>query len=166
MLLLALVAMVVSCTDIRSSDDPPPSHGAGTPSSVPVSACETSTVEHGTLPATFTKYIQQYPNWVGDADAAVVLFYADGEDSTIGTGGMNGPQKQSKVLWLVDGKPDGPLTLDATNLTTGTRLTQDFEGGGNFPSILVLPDAGCWHIDAKLGDKIVLTVVLIAKDMP
>ena len=127
--------------------------------------CDTSTIKHGTLPVAFRKYIQEFPNWIGNTQAAAVLFYADGEDITIGTRGANGPQKQSKILWLVDGKPDGPLTLDATNLTTGTRLTQDFEGGGNFPSIPVLPDAGCWHLDAKLGTKTVLSVVLIAKDL-
>lgn len=164
-LLLPLVAALVSCTANGSSDDRPPSHSASTPSSVPVSACQTSTVQHGKLPATFTKYIQQYPNWIGNDKATAVLFYATGEDSTIGTSGANGPQMKSKILWLVDGKPDGPLTLNATNLTTGTRLIQGFEGGGNFPSIPVLPDAGCWHIDAKLAHKTVLTVVLIAKDM-
>lgn len=153
-----LLAGVVGCTgETSESTSPRPTSAA--PSSVPINHCATTPIEHGALPATFTKYIEKMPNWIGDGKAAAILFYADGEDTVIPTRGQG-----SKILWLVDGKPDGPITLDATNLTTGTRVIQDFEGGGNFPSRPVLPDPGCWQIDAKLGAKTVISVVLVAKE--
>lgn len=153
-----LVAGVVGCTGDTSKSAAPRSSSVA-PSSVPINHCTTTPVEHGALPATFAKYIKAIPNWIGNGTAAAILFYAEGEDTVIPTRGQG-----SKILWLVDGKPDGPITLDATNLTTGTRVVQDFEGGGNFPSRPVLPDPGCWQIEAKLGPKTVMSVVLVAKE--
>lgn len=134
--------------------------------------CPISDYKYDVVPNTFTNYVKKPIVWVGSSQAIAVLFYAspanEGStpDITIGTRGeMGTPAGQpnaTKILWLVKGKPDGPIELVATNLTTGTSVTQEFEGGGNFSSVPVLPDEGCWKIRASLGGEMVLSITVRA----
>ncbi|MDP9094518.1 MAG: hypothetical protein M3N95_16660 [Actinomycetota bacterium] len=116
------------------------------------------------MPATFAKDLAAGPNWIGDSNAVAVLFYAPTADITIGTHGTSGVGRTSKILWFVAGSPAEPLTMRARNLTTGSRVVQTFEGAGGYPSIPLLPDAGCWDLLETVGARTVMDIVLIAQN--
>lgn len=158
-----LVLLASACTDRPAG----PSQASTYATPIPIQDCPITEHHDEPLPEPFSATINGPTIWMGGPDAFAVLFYAQGgNDLTIGTNGTNGLGVNSKILWLVDGKPDGPLTMDAINLTSGTEITQEVDGGGSFPSIPVLPDEGCWRIAISVEGSERLTIVVPATHRP
>jgi len=72
----------------------------------------------------------------------------------------------TKILWIVRKRHGGTLMLRATRLDGDGAFTQRFaHGGGQFPSILNIPEAGCWRLTLRTG-KVRATLVVQAVDVP
>lgn len=56
----------------------------------------------------------------------------------------------NKILWEVDGPPYGSLDITAHPVGQATPVVSQsvgFLAGGELPSIVDMPQAGCWHFD-------------------
>jgi hypothetical protein len=72
----------------------------------------------------------------------------------------------TKILWSVRKGFGARLTLRATRLDGPGAFTQRFaHGGGQFPSIVDVPQAGCWRLSLRTG-KVRATFVAQAVDTP
>lgn len=88
------------------------------------------------------------------------LFYAQSATTKSGTyrflhtGGGYPDRSATKILWIVDHpQASGPLQIDGTNLSDpGKTFHQTIEGSGEIPSIVVVPSAGCWHLQIVSGN--------------
>ncbi len=88
------------------------------------------------------------------------LFYAQSATTKSGTyrflhtGGGYLDGSATKILWMVDNpQASGPLQLDGTNLShPGKTFQQTITGEGEIPSIVVVPSAGCWHLQITSGN--------------
>lgn len=100
---------------------------------------------------------------MGDDGFVAVLFYADGADPTMGTGGrMTGRGSLvSKIFWWVPGGGND-LVIHGRERATGRVFTQAVSGigGGQFPSVPVVPAAGCWTLTETVGGRTVGAVTL------
>lgn len=80
------------------------------------------------------------------------LFYAQSATTKRGTyrflhtGGGYPDGSATKILWTVDSPPtSGPLLLYGSNLShPGKTFQQTLASGGEIPSMVVVPSAGCW----------------------
>jgi hypothetical protein len=72
----------------------------------------------------------------------------------------------TKILWVVRKRYSAKLTLHATRLDGAGSFTQSFSHrGGQFPSIVDLPGAGCWRLSLRTG-KVRATFVVLAVELP
>jgi len=72
----------------------------------------------------------------------------------------------TKILWVVRKRYSAKLTLHATRLDGAGSFTQSFSHrGGQFPSIVDLPGAGCWRLSLRTG-KVRATFVVQAVELP
>jgi hypothetical protein len=72
----------------------------------------------------------------------------------------------TKILWVVRKRYGAKLTLHATRLDGAGSFTQSFSHrGGQFPSIVDLPGAGCWRLSLRTG-KVRATFVVQAVELP
>jgi hypothetical protein len=72
----------------------------------------------------------------------------------------------TKILWVVRKRFGATLTLRATRLDGPGTFTRRFaHGGGQFPSIVDIPTAGCWRLSLRTG-KARATVVAQAVGVP
>jgi hypothetical protein len=72
----------------------------------------------------------------------------------------------TKVLWVVRRNYGATLTLRGTRLDGSGTFTQRFaHRGGQFPSIVDIPEAGCWRLSLHSG-KVRATFVVQAVDVP
>lgn len=101
------------------------------------------------------------PPWMGDDDFVAVLFYAENDDPTLKPGGEFPGGKQTKILWLIRDAV-GPLTIHGSAPGPQGDFTQQIDGSGSYPSIVVVPREGCWTIDATVDGRHVGSVVLPA----
>lgn len=162
-----VTALLLGCSPQAEAPGPsrvPSSSGAATTTTV--AGCEVSPYQTSELPAPFQQYVKGPGLWMGDSGAVAVLFYteADPANIEIGTHGVQGPGMNSKILWLVADSPSGPLTLLARNRDTGSEVTMQVEGAGNYPSTPDLPEPGCWEISAQIGGEVLLRITLPAVD--
>ncbi len=87
------------------------------------------------------------------------LFYAQSATTKSGTyrflhtGGDYPDGSTTKILWIVDHpQASGPLQIDGTDLShPGKTFHQTIAGEGEIPSIVVVPNAGCWHLQITSG---------------
>jgi hypothetical protein len=73
------------------------------------------------------------------------IFYAERAD---GSG--------TKVLWVVRGAADGPLTVSAHPLDGAAPLLRfslppALSPAGNYPSLIAVPTPGCWRFEVSAG---------------
>ena len=57
------------------------------------------------------------------------------------------PDRSNKILWVskVEQEPGEPLRIEARRDGTGDPVSREVSGGAG-PSIIDLPEAGCWHL--------------------
>jgi hypothetical protein len=149
---------------------------AATESRAVASSCASSMVQY-----------QAYPNagagteslpWVQatPASAGLVgqLFYYAGttwqEGSLPGariyTGGKTPNGGTTKILWLAHGTSAGlVLVVRGKRLDHRGSFSQSFStaGGGEYPSILKVPVAGCWQLQLTSGTKSARVILLAVK---
>lgn len=116
------------------------------PSPSAKSSCDS--VDKGSLPSWardgFTPADQAIPHVVGDSgDIAGVLFGYPLSSPRTG-------DRANKILWVSKPQVDVGSTLKIHGTLDGTSTVADrtVEGGPG-PSILDLPDAGCWTVDLR-----------------
>lgn len=62
-----------------------------------------------------------------------------------------GGRLRMKILWELRSGSAWTLSVRGTRLDAPGRFAQSFEGGRSFPSIVVVPTAGCWSLTVKAG---------------
>jgi hypothetical protein len=97
---------------------------------------------------------------MGNQGFAAVLFYAQGSDIVMRAGGTMAPGRNTKILWWVKGAGNDPLVIHGRESASGRRFTQRVEsiGGGQYPSIVVVPAKGCWTLDETVSGRYVGTI--------
>jgi hypothetical protein len=76
------------------------------------------------------------------------------------------PDGTTKILWVVRRRFGSALSLHATRLDGPGTFTQRFaHGGGQFPSIVDIPEPGCWRLSLRTG-KVRALFVVEAVDAP
>ncbi|NES31253.1 hypothetical protein GCE86_05875 [Micromonospora terminaliae] len=148
--LLAAVVLLAGCTTAGRSATP------ATPAASAPTACA-ARVEEGRLPdwadAGFSGDARAPHVFGAKGEIVAVLF---GQPLTVGRG--EGPA--NKILWVArpaatpSPDPAAPATLviTATLAGTTTRATRKVAGGPG-PSIVDLPQAGCWHLDLRWSGR-------------
>jgi hypothetical protein len=122
------------------------------------SACISAPVSYAAPPDSGAPSIP----WIHAAPVSGYLFYygASGPwktqpDRVLITprGGIPGGYR-TKILWHVRGG-SGTITLVGRRLDAAGRFRQRFPaiGGGYFPSIVVVPSAGCWRVTVSSGRR-------------
>lgn len=91
---------------------------------------------------------------MGDGRFAAVLFYARGIDITMRAGGEMAKGSSTKILWWVASGGD-VLTIRGKETVSGRSFTQTVTGigGGQFPSVPVVPVRGCWTLTESVGGR-------------
>ncbi len=76
-------------------------------------------------------------------------------------GGQSG--QSTKILWITPNRGSGRnLTVTGTRTDAPGSFKQIFPGAGYYPSIVNVPDAGCWKLALKTG-RLTGTILLIAE---
>ncbi|MFC0032374.1 hypothetical protein ACFFMM_22915 [Micromonospora chaiyaphumensis] len=148
--LLAAVVLLAGCTTAGRSATP------ATPAANAPTGCA-ARVEAGRLPdwadAGFSGDARAPHVFGARGEIVAVLF---GQPLTVGR--EEGPA--NKILWVArpaatpSPDPAAPATLviTATLAGTTTRATREVAGGPG-PSIVDLPQAGCWHLDLRWSGR-------------
>lgn len=102
--------------------------------------------------------------WIGTNDFAAVLFYSGDSSSIMTAGGKMPDGSNTKILWLVRDPAAGPLTIRGITPAGGKTFVRRVEGGGNYPSIVVVPNAGCWTLEASLAGRKVGEITVPVRD--
>lgn len=99
--------------------------------------------------------------WIGDERFAAVLFYATAADQTMRAGGTMGGGLSTKILWWVASGGDD-LLIRGTEARSGRTFTQQVTGigGGQFPSVPVVPSAGCWTLTETVAGRTVGAITI------
>lgn len=100
-----------------------------------------------------------------DGRVVAVLFFASHRGVTMRAGGRMTPELQTKILWSIQGAGGDPLVLRGHE-PSGRTFTQRVTGigGGQYPSIVVVPSKGCWTLTATVAGQAAgsITVPVIA----
>lgn len=101
------------------------------------------------------------PTWARDgfSDAAPAMPHVlstRGNVTAILFGTLTSPpaaDHNNKILWVSQVAPEdaGPLLIDAVRAGTTRKVRREVPGGPG-PSIIDLPQPGCWHITLRWGD--------------
>jgi len=62
----------------------------------------------------------------------------------------------NKILWVLQAGPTSPVAISAQRMDAATRVGAPVErrlDGGFGPSIVDLPDAGCWRLTLTFVDR-------------
>jgi len=99
--------------------------------------------------------------WMGDDRLVAVLFYSIDGTRTMRAGGRMTADRVTKIFWYLPGGGDR-LTLRGTEAASGRAFTQSIEGigGGAFPSVPIVPAAGCWTLTASVGARTAGSITL------
>lgn len=171
---LALIFAAVACTTTPGSGSDssggsaqttlPSSSASRQPTDAP-SDCAHSEVHRDPLPAPMadTARIDGPTLWVGSERFAAVLLFSTEGDPTMHTGGIMPDGRQTKILWVVPGKMNGPLVLNAST-QTGATFIQKLGGAGDTPSIIDVPSAGCWTFALSAAGQPLGSVILPVVD--
>lgn len=93
---------------------------------------------------------------MGGARFAAVLFYADGHSPVMDAGGRMPHGKITKILWWVARQRAGPLVIHGREASSSRTFSQWIGlgvGDGQYPSLTVVPSAGCWTLTATIGGE-------------
>lgn len=150
--------MVVGCT--AGTDDSSARHrSAGATATVTgavVHGCRVTAVHTGAVPPDIPGFTGNgNPPWMGDRDFAAILWYARDARAVMRVGGRMAPGTNTKILWWVQDAGAEPLVIHGKEATTGRTFTQrvDGVGGGQYPSVPVVPAAGCWTLTETVGHR-------------
>ena len=122
------------------------------PRSAPVSAPHCTTSPPATVLPTwarvgFSDPEPAMPHVVGDGGDITAILWAEKDPLTA----PPAEGRNNKVLWVARvGGGDGPLQIDAVLTDTGRTATREVEPAPG-PSILDLPEPGCWSLDLTWG---------------
>ncbi len=122
--------------------------GTTTSTELPAAGACSSTVRTGVLPtwarAGFSEPRPKAPHVLSeDGAVAAILFGAT----------LHAPpaaEVNNKILWVTREPLAGPLRIDAVREGTTTHVHRKLAGAG--PSIVDLPEPGCWRLDLRLTD--------------
>ena len=96
-----------------------------------------------------------------------LFYYADrsrptGSRWTIWAGGESADSVATKILWAMRKGTATALSVVGTRLDAVGSFRDRFAsiGGGMFPSIVVVPQAGCWRLTLRAGRSVVRFAVL------
>jgi hypothetical protein len=157
--LVGIMVLLCGCTGPSQRQAQTPSASGATPSA-PVTQLKPEGALPSSCPATpvhqgGSGYLSGIP-WVQaqPTSSGIVghLFYAQSATTKSGTyrflhtGGGYPDGSTTKILWIVDNpQASGPLLIDGSNLSNpGKTFQQTLASGGEIPSIVVAPSAGCW----------------------
>jgi hypothetical protein len=63
-----------------------------------------------------------------------------------------GGEQATKILWITPYRGSGKnLTINGVRLDAAGAFRQIFPGAGYYPSIVRVPDAGCWRLSVQTG---------------
>ena len=96
----------------------------------------------------FTPPTLPMPYVVGDAGDIVAILWSD-HDPLVA---HPGPGGSDKILWVARVSPVGALTIRASLAGSGTSVTRTVDGGPG-PSIVDLPEPGCWSLDLTWANR-------------
>jgi hypothetical protein len=133
-----------------------------------LAGCPASTVHYGMTPVGTP--------WVAAAEVTGHVFAYGGR--TLMDGRVNGsdglvlytrggtPDGAMKILWGVRRRYGARLVVRATRLdAAGTFMQRFSHPGGQFPSIIDVPEPGCWQLSLRTG-KVRASFVVEAVDAP
>ncbi|MET8044930.1 hypothetical protein ABZU25_29215 [Micromonospora sp. NPDC005215] len=150
LLLAASVVLLAGCTTATSGGSAPPPATTATTASA-ATGCD-SRVETTSLPdwadAGFSGDAR-VPHVFGAQGGIVAVLFAHPLRQVREDGSNN------KILWVARAATTSPdptapatLVITATLDGTDTRVTREVAGGPG-PSIIDMPQAGCWHLDLR-----------------
>jgi len=153
-LALLAVAALAGCTAHHSTSIPT---ATGSAAQTTASTCPITTVRTDPLPAAIPGFIPTNGPagpWMGDARFAAVLFYAAGDDPTMRAQGRMAAGQTTKVFWWVAAGGD-TMTVQGREQRSGRTFSQVMEGigGGQFPTVPVVPSAGCWTLTVSVSGR-------------
>jgi hypothetical protein len=74
-----------------------------------------------------------------------------------------GGQQETKILWITPNRGSGKnLTIKGVRLDAVGSFQQIFAGAGYYPSIVRVPDTGCWRLSVQTGR--LRGIVVVAAD--
>lgn len=164
---VAAVAIAVIVGLVIRSGSPPQASAHAPPSSAPsspVTRCAAAVVHHEAPPgiARQAGIPPTFP-WIEDAQVQITgsLFYYTPalrrySHVIIGTRGHATGGRSTKILWWVRGKGSPTLTIVGHRTDANGTFHQTITGpslGNNttFPSIVTIPNQGCWTLDVHSG---------------
>lgn len=151
---LALALALGGCTaqDRQAMPVPVAPRHATAPPACPVTAVRTGPVP-SVVPG-FSTTLGPATPWMGDARFTAVLFYANGADPTMRALGRMRTGTSTKIFWWVAGGGD-VMTVRGEELASGRTFRQVMTGigGGQFPSVPVVPSAGCWTLTESIDGR-------------
>ena len=122
--------------------------GTSTSTELPAAGACSSTVRTGVLPtwarAGFSGPEPMAPHVLSEDGAVVAILFG----STLHA--PPSAEVTNKILWVTREPLAGPLRIDAVREGTTTHVHRKLAGAG--PSIVDLPEPGCWHLDLRLTD--------------
>jgi hypothetical protein len=153
--LVAVLALVAGCSGPESS---PPADAGISPSVTGTlggdGGCATTLVQSGPLPDwTRSASVSGLPHVRSHEGNLVGVLFASPLVAPPRAGGPN-----NKILWISKVPRDGArLTLTLTPLAGGASVTTTEPAGSSpgeiYPSIVDVPAAGCWRVDATWGSN-------------
>lgn len=54
--------------------------------------------------------------------------------------------RRTKILWITAEQQKEPLRLEGVLALGSERISQELRGSQNFPSIINIPEPGCWTL--------------------
>jgi hypothetical protein len=161
--LVMVVIVVAACGSTVVSHIPSPSAGApangSAPStsaaaSSPIAGVCNSTVDMGVLPtwarAGFSDPEPALPHVMSRSSEIVAILFGYP---------LSSPPRaniNNKILWVLQGGPTSPVAISAQRMDGATRVGAPVArrlDGGFGPSIVDLPDAGCWRLALAFADR-------------
>ena len=86
------------------------------------------------------------PYVLGDRGQIVAILWADHDPLVV----PPAADRNNKILWVARAGSGGSLRIDAHLLGAGRSVTRTVDGGPG-PSIIDLPEPGCWSLDLTWG---------------
>jgi len=144
----AVLALLAACDSGEPAAEPAPVATSAAPASAARLPDCAGEVPSRVLPewarAGFSEAEPRMPFVLGDqGDIAAIIFGYPLRQPTA-------QDRSNKILWVsrVEQRPGEPLVIEASLTGKGEAVTREVRGGAG-PSIIDLPEAGCWHLQLK-----------------
>lgn len=157
---VALSLIVAGCTTspARNSASEP---AASSPPSRP--QCRPQVPERGPLPEPYrARFGTPTPPWLDGGKFVAILMYSTGS-SDIGTHGVMPDGRRTKILWMTAERPRKQVLLNGVlERDKSVMIYQDLPGTQDFPSIVDVPEPGCWTFTLLSGSENLGSISLMA----